>query len=96
MKNGHTPGPWIVGPEIIDSDESPDYLRVTTKDCDIASRILLEADARLIAAAPDLLAALVEMLDLREAALRSEVTERHAADIVKDAIAAIAKARGEA
>jgi hypothetical protein len=50
----HTPGPWQVAHDWHDEDESLDYMRVVADSCVIANTIL-EDDARLIAAAPELL-----------------------------------------
>lgn len=57
MDAKHTPGEWKVEADFIDDDESPDYLRITAPGADVASGILIDADARLIAAAPELLEA---------------------------------------
>lgn len=84
--SGHTPGPWTVerdGPNrrwLVNGDD----FAVAT--CDGAIR-RQEADARLIAAAPDLLNALRDMLDGT-----GDIT----AERVGRARAAIAKATGEA
>lgn len=55
----HTPGPWLV--EWSD-EEGNDGVTVEASDGPVAFRVL-ECDARLIAAAPDLLAALIKMRD---------------------------------
>lgn len=57
MSAEHTPGPWQVGPEY------HNHSRFSVYHVDfspVASFVPTEADARLIAAAPDLLAALQE------------------------------------
>jgi len=80
----HTPGPWI-----IDSDDG-DIIEVVSGDYFIADVHRLEpkdewrANARLIAAAPELLEALEELVDLYE----------YEDNVSRDARAAIAKARG--
>lgn len=87
--NKHTQGPWefvdnsLVGPKI---DNKPVWLRpvILRSETGIA-----EADARLIAAAPDLLEALELLLRLHE--LISPIE----GDEVRKTRAAIAKARGE-
>ena len=53
----HTPGPWHITADFTDEQQSIDYLRIESKDAAIAREILVEADARLIATVPDLLAA---------------------------------------
>lgn len=90
MKNTHTPGPWAFDPEtsrVFDAD----LWYVAEIDPEYASGT--EANARLIAAAPDLLAALVriasEGLDLRT------LNAYDAHGFANIARAAIAKATGE-
>ena len=87
MTTQHTPGPWTTdGKAETDTLDIVSPLgRVAMLDC---SHDLMLEDARLIAAAPDLLAALEELLN----ALPSATT--HPA--IKAARAAIAKATGEA
>ena len=85
----HTPGPWSDGMDI----------PITAKSCDKAGLSLVfvnrddksepEANARLIAAAPDLLEALQNMLGLTEAS-----DYMGAREIEQQARAAIAKATG--
>ncbi len=92
----HTPGPWTV--ETQPSDTGLDYItghitsplhtycgnRVERADSITAPSSMTRADARLIAAAPDLLAALRELVEM----VRGE-------SLAKDtAIAAIARAEG--
>lgn len=67
-KLNHTPAPWLV--EIDHSSNAPEFIRtyVDGEMCDLASVLCDEtgnatANARLIAAAPELLAALVELSD---------------------------------
>ena len=86
MTTQHTPGPWTTdGKAETDTLDIVSPLgRVAMLDC---SHDLMLEDARLIAAAPDLLAALEELLN----ALPSATT--HPA--IKAARAAIAKATGE-
>lgn len=83
MKNTHTPGPWRIG----DGESSRVYL-VNGPDGAIGEVVYADArnpaDARLIAAAPDLLAALEECVSTLRPYYRNI------------ARAAIAKARGEA
>lgn len=88
-----TPGPWrylqsgIAGEFVVKSDTHPDLA------IGIASGIDTEANARLIASAPELLEALEKLLisyqNLKEFANPKSDSE-------KQAEAAIAKARGEA
>ncbi len=88
----HTPGPWKI--EYNDPEEEywvtrPHY------DAGPAKIIYNIEDARLIAAAPDLLAALQRILpfvDCIAAITREDINEYEQA--YKDAIAAIAKAEG--
>lgn len=90
----HTPGPWLVDhdTDITGSESSPEIGCVGKVD--IAHVYLravpgkTEANARLIAAAPDLLEAL-------KAVLNSCLDSRGLADAYKQARAAIAKAEGK-
>ncbi len=87
MKNTkHTPGPWHFGPTAGHHDFAI-YPEATGKDLAL-SRGTNEANARLIAAAPELLEALKTMADGYH---RGDF--KHA--VHQDAIAAIAKATGE-
>jgi hypothetical protein len=86
----HTPGPWQVAHDWHDEDESLDYMRVVADSCVIANTIL-EDDARLIAAAPELLEALKLIAEWADSG-------RHEEDfsaIGNKARAAIAKAEGK-
>lgn len=76
-KHMHSPGPWIVGPvdDTVVSDASG--LEVAAIDGDYNTPdtwLVMEANARLIAAAPDMLAALeaIEAANERVCALRSQ------------------------
>lgn len=93
MKTTHTPGPWKVSslaPLNICKDNG-----TLIADCCNAWQSFdgeREANARLIAAAPDLLAALETLANIA-AVFPNELHEKHQ-DII-DARAAIAKAKGE-
>lgn len=89
----HTPGPWerheagaIVGPKL---DDKPVWLRPVIARFETGVK---EADARLIAAAPELL----EALEFTLAALE-DIFGKNKADVgaINTARAAIAKARGQ-
>jgi len=92
MTTQHTPGPWTTdgAARTGDLDVISPIGRITLIDCEFSdeSEDVLTANARLIAAAPDLLAALEGLLN----ALPSATT--HPA--IKAARAAITKATGEA
>ena len=91
---GHTPGPWT-------ADARGLIWRVELKIADTCPRGLAHvapkserpANARLIAAAPDLLAALTDLLALAEHELDPRRERLFAGQMVR-ARAAIAKARG--
>jgi hypothetical protein len=70
MKNEHTPGPWRIGNAT--EVHAPDGARIVMccQTHDDAESDHSEANARLIAAAPDLLDAAMEMAMLFENALR--------------------------
>lgn len=91
MRAKHTPGPWkiergystiikSIGPCFPDEYAGSTWLEVT------------EADARLIAAAPDLLRALSNLIETITTPYASEVETRLA---IKDAKIEISKATGE-
>jgi acetylornithine deacetylase/succinyl-diaminopimelate desuccinylase-like protein len=92
MTTQHTPGPWTTdgAARTGDLDVISPAGRITLIDCEFSdeSEDVLTANARLISAAPDLLAAIEGLLN----ALPSATT--HPA--IKAARAAIAKATGEA
>lgn len=87
-KQQHTPGPWDVTPSgyhVYDEHGN------VTADCaqpDIGSLEERKANARLIAAAPELLAMVERLTDARENITRAET--------YRDARALIARVRGEA
>lgn len=97
----HTPGPWSTTPmqsSIWANDGETkiatiaDLPWVTTASGRRTSDFMTEnANARLIAAAPELLDALIEMLD----ASNKPANERWLSNVRSNAIAAIAKATGE-
>ena len=62
----HTPGQWTTQTYSpgVDQDGDPfeNQIRVITRTCEVASGIQCEHDARLIAAAPELLNACIEAL----------------------------------
>jgi hypothetical protein len=90
----HTPGPWtgrtIVGKlfEITDSDGEP-VLRVRS------GMMPTQPDARLIAAAPDLLAALEALAEQTAMNFPEMRPDSHHGAILERARAAINKAKGE-
>ena len=94
----HTPGPWerhetgaIVGPKL---DDKPVWLRPVIARFETGVK---EADARLIAAAPELLEALEDLVELAKCAMQTangDIGEYDINEELKQARAAIAKARG--
>lgn len=98
MQTHHTPGPWAVDLHLITTADGETLVAKASTDRSLAR---VEANARLIAAAPDLLAAL-ESLD----AARGHTFHKPAGqkgfdavviprDIFDAAIAAIARATGQ-
>jgi hypothetical protein len=87
----HTPGPWSVDdPHQIWAESAGEYVAITrVEDWDTIPREQAEANARLIAAAPELLEALKAMLTNWEEA------PAYGSDAAAKARAAIAKATGE-
>lgn len=92
MSNGHTPGPWSFrgcdGGWAIDFNEDQEQ---------VVDFVYEEADARLIAAAPDLLEALEDLADdiSDRFDMESPSTNPGMKHAVGAARAAISKARGE-
>lgn len=82
----YTPGPW----HIANYGCSPDYFAIKKGSFTLATKIITEQDARLIAAAPYLLAALQGLL--ADPYLSDPIN----VDRMKSARAAIAKATGQA
>lgn len=94
--SGHTPGPWHVGPHY-KSDVESQHGRIC--DCGITRGPNGEANARLIAAAPDLLEALKEMVEWHGGVHGEDCPEDDTCDCIGAGInervnAAIAKAEG--
>lgn len=95
----HTPGPWVVDPcwDILGNTDDGNGMvcQITT---DAVPRAEAEANARLIAAAPELLEALRDLA--REAARniypKPDVGPEHPCSILRRADAAIARATGAA
>ncbi len=94
MRNeGFTPGPWYIRGTTVYALKARDFNRFCAHVQDWHTPIAeLEANARLIAAAPDLLAALSSLI---EKAYKQDWNE-HYPEQLTAAEAAIAKARGEA
>ena len=86
----HTPGPWVVSQDWVMTRSGS---RICTVDGEVSVRV--EADAALIAAAPDLLAALdVTLHELMETAAEFRDRDGTIAFAIGSATAALAKARG--
>lgn len=94
MKTKHTPGPWEVRPSSNPHNGSAwrDIVSTGTEFSPAYVGEALDRDARLIAAAPDLLAALEYITRSAES---GHYIERSGPEVTA-ARAAIAKARGEA
>lgn len=96
----HTPGPWQViastGTEVLALADGPDS--VVVADTEFFGRTPTErqiADAHLIAAAPDLLAALERMLSVSGSHVTAGNAQCDTCLAVSQAMTAVAKARGE-
>lgn len=95
METRFTPGPWMRDPE--------DKLRITTEELlnagDYIATVETYADARFIAAAPDLYAALEAMLEVH--GVTQEYADKHIeipqswVEVSEIARAALKRARGE-
>lgn len=101
MTQPHTPGPWRIGPHP-GNGAGTAWRQILSHSGPFSPALVCEAiepDARLIAAAPDLLAALVDAVAMMDAVARGQwnwdgSTEGQARSTAKDARAAIAKATG--
>ena len=94
MKTAHTPSPWAIDPKSIGIANGPPHrytvyeLRGGPDICDsVAASREVEANARLMAAAPSLLAALEWA--------RDALYDYGDSSVIRDVEAAIAAARGE-
>ena len=92
MNAKHTPGPWTAHPATH---------RISDRDGVIVTQSFSAADARLIAAAPDLLAALRALVEVAEGYEKSDTEaaedsgeEPYVAPRIKAARSAIARATG--
>ena len=94
MNTKHTPGPWHIGmkpgPMIYGSDSS----QVADLRGDLLDRGEAQANAALIAAAPEMLTALCALLAAIDCGGHEEVVDASNPLCVKSARAAIAKATG--
>jgi hypothetical protein len=88
MNTKHTPGPWVVTPTKWNLLDTFEISRIDKSEW-IAQVLDDEANARLIAAAPELLEVLVEILPFAEEIINSNHPTW------KKAKSAIAKATGE-
>ena len=100
----HTPGPWLIAESVVSRHAITNMRRIRSKNeglehgavCDvygIQDGSEASANARLIAAAPDLLEALQGMIEVVSNTEYGEIDRKLA---VKDARASIAKATGGA
>jgi len=88
----HTPGPWVAQGRYIGVKGHMSYIgECGDQNGNWTNEPMAVANARLIAAAPDLLEALKSLIDMDIAYKRGPVVE----DAVTKARAAIAKAQGE-
>ena len=90
----HTPGPWSVSFESVD----PEWAIVATQGGRVVANVnadhLQDANARLIAAAPDLLEAVADLISLTRVVRLSVRLEYDQLKRIDRAKAAIAKAEG--
>ncbi len=99
--SAHTPGPWEVGTRL----DKLDFPIVNPKNAEQYNWLIAfavpgypesAANARLIAAAPDLLAALKDTVELARKAITQHGTDAEYADVrLEKALTAIARAEGK-
>jgi hypothetical protein len=100
--SNHTPGPWRVYEDDVEGIHIMGHGAPNEEICIICEKVMTGADAQLIAAAPELLAALKDMLTLRETlqdmlAMRVAVPQDFLLDanrIIEKAQTVIAKIEG--
>ena len=92
---GHTPGPWALHDEVAGVIYGPDGHQVCTTPRTTRREVERAANARLIAAAPEMLAALLKLVEAVDPAVGGLTLEDWATEPVADARAAIARATGE-
>lgn len=85
----HTPGPWAV----VSGHDWHSGQQYGVKDVAPLNHTITEANANLIAAAPDLLEALENMMDM--IGLSSSSPNPAVRDLIKKSLSAIARAKGE-
>ena len=94
----HTPGPWVFNESIPRTVTAPKEGYITRHICDMdastMSALEQNANARLIAAAPELLDALVDLLPLAEFGAAEQSPPYADDSLLESARAAIAKATG--
>ena len=95
MTTAHTPGPWIVGPHPGNSagEDWRMILSVTSETGPLYIGEAIEPDARLIAAAPDMLAALA-IAEAFMSGFEDDEMQEGMAEKMAQIRAAIAKAGG--
>jgi hypothetical protein len=92
MNTQHTPGPWEKeGATILQGITKKEICKMSGKNEEIQN-----ANARLIAAAPELLSACQAFLELFQSGKNSERRNPYSRPEIKAAIAAITKAKGGA
>ena len=92
MKPKHTPGPWFSSENLNLFAETGEHLADLDTSTEELPSEQIYANARLIAAAPDLLAALVEMIVLYADHAQYDDEEGHETAGINAARTAIAKA----
>lgn len=106
MNAGHTPGPWYITGDLVGGplrirEESSDYVLATSDDGGhvdpqfALDDAVIEANANLIAAAPDLLAALSDLMENPAFQTAIGGNPNMVKSLMERAWSAIAKARGE-
>ena len=92
MESKHTPGPWAkIGASIVNAENRNTVAFAVERDGDSATQ---DANARLIAAAPDLLRELDRLLTAVQQNCDADLVEMGLKPYIKPALALIAKATG--
>jgi len=92
MNTKHTPGPWAINDDL--AFALPDRPYPVGKLFYTVADVGNEADARLISAAPDMLAVLIRVLNFEQRLMACKADG--GAELVSDIRAALAKAEGGA
>lgn len=94
MSKKHTPGPWAISRDAVPAGWVQNTICAEGSGERVATAFLVEENARLIAAAPDLLAAVIAVHGLIESRMLGNPDQLLTQDAKKILSTAIARAKG--